>query len=253
MNNTIRRFMLAIQRRFNKFDPNVRGHSYEENLGDDPPIFIVGSPRAGSTLLFQILCGQFQLSYISNIMAAFPSWMVRLVRWLPRSATGYSGDIRESRYGYVPGLLSPNESGKILAKWLEKSPDPDHALFVKRTFGAITKYSGCPMLIKNQNRLTVNMGRLENIFGNPRYIFIKRDPIYTAQSILIARRETLEDDSAWFSAKPPGYQEQLGKDPFFQVMWQVLVLEQIVEKCRGLIPVDLFRIMHPSLCHFSNP
>ena len=240
MDKTFRHFVLAVQRAFNDFDPKIKEHSYEESLKDDPPIFIVGSPRAGSTMLFQILCGQFQLSYISNIMAAFPSWMVRFVSWLPRTATGYRGDIRESRYGYVPGLLSPNESGKILARWLEPSQDPDHQIFVKRTFGAITKFSGCPMLMKNQNRLTVNMARLEEIFGNPRYIFIKRDPLYTAQSILIARRETLQDDSAWFSAKPPGYQEQLGKDPFYQVLWQVLALEHIVEKSSQNIPRERF-------------
>lgn len=149
MFDLFRRLMLAIQKTFNNFDPSVKTRfSDEESLSKNPPIFIIGSPRAGSTLLFQVLSGQFQLSYISNIMAAFPSLMVRLLQFFPSAARGYTGEIKESRYGYIPGIFSPNESGKILAKWLEDSQDPNHDIYVRRTFAAITNLSGCPMVFK---------------------------------------------------------------------------------------------------------
>jgi hypothetical protein len=236
-----RRLVLAVQNRFNNFDPSIMSGLYDENsLVTDPPIFIIGSPRAGSTLLFQILCSQFRLSYISNIMAIIPSWMVRLTKYMPALASGYTGQIKESRYGYIPGLMSPNESGKILAKWLDVGQDPDHDLYVRRTFAAITALTGSPIVLKNQNRLTVNIDRLESIFTNACYIAIERDPLYTAQSLLIARREVLQDERSWFSAQPPGYEKVLDRDPYFQVIWQVLALKKIVAEKRKLIPQARF-------------
>ena len=241
MFNQFRSLALAIQEKFNKFDPSVKSRFVDDNiLNSHPPIFIIGSPRAGSTLLFQVLCSQFQLSYISNIMAAFPSMMIRMLRYVPSVATGYTGQIRMSKYGYVPGLVSPNESGKILAKWFEKSPNPDHDKYIRNTFAAITGLSGAPVVLKNQNRLTVNIDKLEAIFSNARYIAIERDPLYNAQSLLIARREVLGNERSWFSAKPPGYERILDRDPYYQVVWQVLALQEIVKEKSQTIPGQRF-------------
>ena len=37
----------------------------------NPPIFIIGAPRSGSTLLYQVLINNFKLSYIPNISSIF--------------------------------------------------------------------------------------------------------------------------------------------------------------------------------------
>ena len=60
----------------------------EEKL-EYPPIFIIGAPRSGSTLLYQVLTDYFEVGYISNLHAHFfgsPACLERLLHPL-RMAT----------------------------------------------------------------------------------------------------------------------------------------------------------------------
>jgi hypothetical protein len=249
VNEFTRQIALSVQRLFNGFDPLVRKAAMD-SAWSRPPIFIVGAPRTGSTALFQLMLRSFQLAYISNAMALLPRFMVRLCRRYPRAASGYDGVIRESRFGYVPGLFSPNEAGKILRRWFDQDDLQQEAAYIRRTLQLIGEYTGAPLLTKN----THNSLRIPAILGvlpESRFVLLTRDPLMTAQSLLLARRELHGDDACWFSVEPPGHDAILSAPPLRQVLWQAMTMERIVLEAFVDRPESLVRVRYENLC--DNP
>ena len=160
-------------------------------------------------------------------MALLPSCMIKLCKLSKRVAYGYDGRIRESEYGHVPGLFSPNEAWKITHKWFKETKIDQEQEYVRRTFRMISSITGCPMLLKNPMN-TFSIQEIRSILPNSRFIFLHRDPLMTAQSIVLARREASGGDDKWFSVQPPGYESVMNKPAFYQVVWQVLSIEKFV-------------------------
>lgn len=250
MNQQLREIILGVQHLFNGFDSLVKKPLDSSILEDKPPIFLVGAPRVGSTLVFQVMLGQMRLAYISNIMALFPSVMVKMCKLSKRVACGYSGNIRESEYGYVPGLFSPNEAGKIVRKWFDKAESEQKREYVRRTFCLISSITGCPIFMKNPTN-SIRIREIRSILPESQFILLQRDPLMTAQSILLSRRRVLGRDDGWFSVKPPGYESVLVKHPFYQVLWQVLTLEKLVLTSFVDDPDVLFKMKYEEFC--ENP
>jgi hypothetical protein len=227
MNRALRKVILQVQRLFNDFDSLVESASDSSISEGMLPIFLLSAPRAGSTLLYQTMLGQFRLAYISNVMALLPSCMIKLCKLSKRVAYGYDGRIRESEFGHVPGLLSPNEAWKITQKWFRETKTDQEQEYVRRTFQMISSITGCPMLLKNPMN-TFFIQNIRSILPNSRFIFLHRDPLMTAQSIFLARRNASGGDDRWFSVQPPGYESVINKPAFYQIVWQVLSVEKFV-------------------------
>jgi hypothetical protein len=246
MNEATRQIVLRIQRLFNEFDPLVT-ETATGAMPAYPPIFIVGAPRTGSTALFQVMLRSFRLAYISNAMALFPRFMVRLCRAYPRAASGYDGIIRESRSGYVPGLLSPNEAGKILRRWFDKGSLEQEVNYIRRTFELISEFTRAPTLFKNTNN-SLRISTIRRVLPNSRFVLLTRDPMFTAQSLLLSRREMFGSDQRWFSVEPPGRDTVLGTSPLRQVLWQAMITQRIVEEAFADQPESLLRIRYEDFC-----
>jgi hypothetical protein len=91
----------------------------------------------------------------------------------------------------------------------------------------ISSITGCPVLLINPMN-TCSIQEIRSILPNSRFIFLRRDPLMTAQSIILARRKASGGDDRWFSVQPPGYESVMNKTPFYQVAWQVLSIEKFV-------------------------
>jgi len=74
----LRKYLLEIQGLFSGFDSLAKKNTAEDLPEELNPIFIVGAPRSGSTLLFQLLIRHTKLIYISNLMALFPNQMIKI-------------------------------------------------------------------------------------------------------------------------------------------------------------------------------
>ena len=211
--------ILFIQRVFLRFEPHVdrTEHKYD-------PVFIIGAPRTGSTLLFQFLLQQFHFGYISNIMALFPMFMSGIGRLTIGNLARYN-TIKKSNYGVINGLHAPNEAGKINELWFEQATTSAQQDAIRNTINKISNSRKAPMLIKSLG----NSLRVENIlkvFPNAKFVVIKRDVLYTAQSILLARESLLNSRDKWVSIKPKGYERIISReDPYAQVVWQINEIE----------------------------
>lgn len=221
------------------------------------PIFIVGAPRCGSTLLFQALTHAYEFCHFTNFTAHFyhsPRVGFRLQRIL-RSRTKHEESFR-SRHGVTPGLWGPHECGKFWRRWFpadrdfvgEDEFDESHHGRLRKEIAAIGGIEQKPTLFKNLNcgqRLQI----LTRLFPESVYIFCRRDPFYNAQSILLGRREVHGAESKWWSVRPSTYPDLRRLGIFEQVARQVADIErQIEEDLADLDPMRSYRLQYENLC-----
>ena len=194
---------------------------------DNSPIFIIGPPRTGSTLLYQVLISAFKLAYITNFSSFFYK-APALATWLSNPVySRYKSNEFESSFGFIPGLWSPSEGGKLMRYWLENreiSP-----AFIRKTSGGISQIMGGPFIIKNLlNSLRIE--KINSVFNEPIFLYIKRDPVYTCQSNLVMRKKLFGTYKKWWSVKPPDFEKLKNLGPFKQVAGQVRGIENFIEK-----------------------
>lgn len=197
------------------------------------PIFIVGAPRSGSTVLYQIMANHFDIAYISNLAGYFYHSLGVGIR-LHRVLLG-DGPFNcfESEYGRTPGLSGPAEVGRFWHRWFPRNRDyvkdgeypPSHFTDLRRTFIEVTRASGRAFLIKNLNcsqRLEV----LRQVLPEALVVFCRRDPVANAASLLNGRAMVNGGKDAWWSVRPREI-EALRTLPYWeQVVRQVHAIEQ---------------------------
>ena len=245
MNPLIKKFALAFQSRLNNFDRSAESTPIYFENENFFPIFIIGAPRTGSTLLYQMLLKHTKLAYISNFMSLIPSRMIIIARHFLRYHN--IKEIRKDQFGYIPGLFSPSEAGAIQRKWFEEKSSPT---IIRRTIIALSQLFFSAFINKNLN----NSLRLENIFSvlpESRFIFVKRDPLWTAHSILHTRKLLYDSMDEWWSVKPPGSENLSFESPEYQVFWQIKTLETIIEDFLSKFKPRHLVIQYENLC--SNP
>ena len=83
---------------------------------NDPPLFIVGAPRSGTTLLYQLLTENYYFSFIRNIANLYPQIPFIISKFI-ENVDENNEDTLKSNYGYISGLKSPSEGGMIWNKY----------------------------------------------------------------------------------------------------------------------------------------
>lgn len=198
------------------------------------PIFILGAPRCGSTLLYQTMATVFEVGYLSNahcILHGAP-W---LVERLLDPTDDYRSTSYRSRYGSVRGMSAPSECGNFWYRFFPRDPqyappdrcDPEKLNGLRTALRALGKAAGKPVLIKN----LVNVLRLEAIMQSlPESLFIvlHRDEVDTAHSILESRKQRLGSYEAWFSLKPPQIESLRGAPVVRQVAEQIRTTYRLI-------------------------
>lgn len=222
--------------------------SHDALLGeavDAPPtIHVIGSPRSGTTLLTQVLATGLDVSYVNNLVAAFwraPVYGVRLSQKLLPDArpTGFT-----SCCGRTSGIAEPHEFGyfwsdllgyaelRQQAKSFESTIDWQR---VRRVLAGMTQAAGCPVLFKSF-LLAWHLRRATEEMPATRWVWVRRDPVDTAISILRARRSVYGDESRWFGVMPLQYNWLRHESPETQAAGQVYFFERAIEEQAATLP-----------------
>ena len=172
-----------------------------------PPVFIVGPPRSGTTVLYQLLCKHTNFSYINNFVGNW--YRIPILAAKAHITLFRDGDELElnSNFGKSKNHYGPNEFGEFWYKYFSKThffkdQNKKSADKLRLEIAAITKIFEKPILVKN----VVNSMRIEslsNIFDNSTFIVIKRDKLDNAQSILNARVSLHNDKNHQWSVITP--------------------------------------------------
>ncbi len=172
---------------------------YDQKLRSSKPLILVlGGSRSGTTLLYQVLARTLSVSYFTNLGQSFPRAPITMAQRWNKYGSRHRSSRYRNYYGSVAGLHSPSDGFHIWNRWFgtdrNHAPDrlePNAIQALGHFIHAWHETIGLPLLNKN-NRNAYCIEHFEQAYPDRSYyILIERDPIYVAQSLLLAR-ETVQ-------------------------------------------------------------
>ncbi len=209
------------------------------------PLFIVGAPRSGSTLLYQLIVRRFDVTYLANRHCAFfgaPSLVERFGGRKASPPAEYS-----SAHGLTRGPWGPSECGPFWYRFFRKSPQhvpladarPQDLRRLRAALRALGGAGRRPIVFKN----LLNALRVEPIAAalpEARFVVITRDLTEHARSILAARQRANGEVQSWWSAEPPGWERLATGTPAEQAIGQIEAIHATIDGAREQIGPDRF-------------
>jgi sulfotransferase family protein len=201
-----------------------------------PPIFFIGAPRSGSTLMFQVITDAFDVGYLSNAHCRFfgsPALAERLLRPLAnKPMSDY-----QSNHGVTRGQYAPSECGEWWYRFFRRDPayvpleeaDPAKMRCFRRSLLAMTEAFDKPVVFKN---LYASL-RVQAIIAHiPEALFLEvhRNEVDNAIDILNARMNCYGNYDTWFSVPPPGVDLLKRLPAAEQVLGQIRSIYQTISR-----------------------
>ena len=226
---------------------------------DYPTVFIFGLPRSGTTLSHQLIAQCLDLGYVNNLIARFwlaPQYGIVLSEIVlgPQKNAQFNSNL-----GQTSDPFGPHEFGYFWNNWLKIRDINDMIAFnnpspeidwpgLGRTVRGMQGMFDSGIVFKT-NYAPVHIREYAKSFSMPLFIYVERDPVDIALSILAARIAVYGRPDLWWSVYPPNYYE-LVELPFHQqIAGQVYSLRETYEKQVRLIPSELvIRLDYKDLC-----
>ena len=257
--HTFRKSALAVQKVITKlsFLEDIEKHCLKNYQGQHAqPIFIIGAPRSGSTILYQLLMSYFKFAYLSNIASLFPPCPTFISEVSYKFLGEYKERDYQSQYGYIKGFMAPSEAGQLITRWFGEDlckidNQPSHIEFVNQSIAKLSSMMGGPCLFKNL-KLSLKIQDIIAFYPKVIFLHIKRKPLYIAQSILLAKRKLYNDDRTWFSYSLPQKDELLKQEPLTQIVNQIKTIQDFIQSGKKYVPdLQFLEIQYEELC--QNP
>lgn len=204
------------------------------------PIFIVGCPRSGTSLLYQLLRLHPALAWITPVTnrclapgsgffferPGTARLLEAVVRRLPRRLTPsryrgpYDGSLQ------IRGLPETSEGYQI---WRSHCPDAPHRLTEEDLTPEAAHYFRWmvrqhlahfrrPRFVCKRPRHVLRIRYFKAVFPDAHFVHLVRDGRAVAASILKRRRRSGGED-AWWGVKPPGWETMRTAPPIVQCGW----------------------------------
>ncbi len=211
-----------------------------------PPIFIIGAPRSGSTLLYQVLTDYYDIGYLSNLHCLFfgaPSFLERLFHPLKkRQQSNY-----RSCHGQTQGWTAPSECGEFWYRFFRRKPqyipleeaDPQQLGQLRGAVSALVNALGKPVLFKNLN-CALRLQPTFKVLPEALFIVTHRQPIDNGHSLLEVRKKVHGNYRTWWSMEPPEIDKLKTLPPHQQVVQQIRQIESLIERDRQIIGPNRF-------------
>jgi hypothetical protein len=220
--NLINRFIGIIEKNF--VEPFLDLRSVNVN-----PIFLVGPPRSGTTVIYQWLIYYLneRVAYISRLADMYPDGSF-LLNWLSLRILGMQIDVnRPQHYGQIKGLMAPAE-GNRLWPWYEDSLSEKeklsfHHIYDRTDYNksnniTFATYVFLHKIIRKQcllmnscliiNKSTHNITRiidLKKLFPKAKFLCIIRDGRDVTKSLVKARTDLFGNAWHWWNVKPSNW------------------------------------------------
>ncbi|MCP5052727.1 MAG: sulfotransferase, partial [bacterium] len=172
-----------------------------------PPLFILGAPRSGTTVIYLYLTNYYRFAYFPNIAKKYP-YAVIPSTWWGRKFYRYKGTY-ENDYGIIPGLMAPGDGWDIFHRWfprydLSQPVNKDSLHELKTLISRMERIFNAPFINKNNNN-TPRIHELKELFPHALFIYITRDFRDTVLSIMEARKQNNVPDDEWWSTTAPNF------------------------------------------------
>ncbi|MDR9498522.1 MAG: sulfotransferase [Hydrogenovibrio sp.] len=233
---------------FNKFKGDVNHWA---------PIFIIGAPRTGSTILYQALTNQSDVVYIDNLSCFFKQNLF-MGEWFSNKLFKQKAhNCFQSDHGNTKrcGWRAPSECGVFWYRWLPTDRHfVDHNEVsqkdieqIRSEVTASTNYFNKPIVFKNLNA-GQRLRMLVKAFPDAKFVFVRRDPLYTAQSILKAKRKLKIPGNQFWSIMPSNVEDLKQLEWPEQIVKQIYYLEKQIAEDLQLFPKEnVFEVKYTDL------
>ena len=237
-----------------------------QDIGEDknfttrhPLIFIMGCARSGSTLLLQYLASLNKFCYPTNLLSRFyyapyaGALIQKMLYDLDDKQELLKFDNESSEYhsslGKTKGMLSPHEFWYYWRRFfkfgeIQKLSDTEieSAAWEKFINGlnALQYVNDKPLVLKGM-MLNWHIPVLAAKIPQAYFIYVKRNLLYNAQSLLQARKNFFGSYDKWYSFKPPEYSQIKKKHFIEQAADQVYYTNLAIEK--GLAEINQSRYL----------
>lgn len=215
-----------------------------------PPIFILGAPRSGSTLLYQVVTDAFHISYISNRHCQFygsPALTEKVLHPLKhKKESTYT-----SEYGETNGWPAPSECGAWWYRFFQHNPayvtlediDDIKMSHFRRSILAFTEEAGEPLIFKNLYASLRIQGIVKYI-PEALFVIVHRNELDNGHSILKGRYETFGNYDNWWSVPPKNIEKIKKLESYEQVVEQIRGIHKVIDIDLKLMAVPKEQIYH---------
>lgn len=203
-----------------------------------PPVFIVGTPRSGTTIVYLHLVNKFQFSYFSNLskrfsMFAIPSALIgrAFFRYAPT---------QHSRFGVTGGAMGPSDGWRVFHRWFPRNGTLEqgkkHGLHELKNIVRMHEIIFDAPFINKNNANSVRIHALAELFPDALFVHVHRHPLDAVLSLLDARRKQQIGIDEWWGPAPPELLGQRFSSEENQVVRQVVGLERIITDYFAQLP-----------------
>jgi hypothetical protein len=203
----------------------------KEVTAQHPQVLIVGAPRSGTTLVYQALAAFLNVSCPTNLTAMFPKSSLTAARLHSRLPTSQRPDF-SNFYGQTTRLNGPNDAFHLWNRWLGSdrylpadSISEATARDMNQFLTAWTVAFDKPFLNKN-NRNAFAIELLAQHLPNASFVVVRRNPMYVAQSLIIARQNVQGDKTKGWGLQSTS--SGASDDP----------LSYVDDVCRQIVSID---------------
>jgi len=216
---------------------NLLIHHYSKEEIRYPPVFLIGAPRTGSSILYEYITNDLEVNYINNLMCKFyiTLYIASIVSKI--IFRNKQHNCFDSHQGMTKGLNSPSECGRFWYRWFPRDRhfvdfnelDIIQIKQIQEIVTALVNKHNKPLVIKNMNcgqRLRV----IRDVFPIALFIYCKRDPLFTAQSIIETRERVFNNRLKWWSIMPKEYNDLVILDYPEQVVKQIYCIQKQIEE-----------------------
>lgn len=221
-----------------------------------PPLFVVGAPRSGTTVVIQHIINSYDFGYFPNLAKEHPRACVTFGYWARRKYEFQAS--YESAYGVVAGPMAPSDGWDIFHRWF---PRYDHSQPVreerlhelKTIVRGFERIFNAPFANKN-NANSLRIAPLRRLFPDARFVHVRRDLCDTVQSVLKSRTAHGVPANEWWGIAPPRFFDRAFTSELERVVYQTYDVEKsISENLADLAPESCFTTSYEDFCDDPAP
>ena len=224
------------------------------------PVFILGAPRCGSTLLSQVLIQSLDVGYFSNLHAHFYGSLSLVQRLVTTRSKSPDFDFN-SEHGRTKGLFAPSENGEFWYRFFRRQPayvrmtdiESSKGRALRRSMERFLRSCDRPIIVKNLY-VVLRLEVLRTYLPEAKYIVLHRNLFDNAASILRGRLKEKGSFKEWWSVETPNKTYLLGRDPVSQVIGQIDAVYELIraeEEARTSPVQNFLHVDYEELCR--NP
>lgn len=206
----------------------------------DRPVFVIGPPRSGTSLLYRVLSQHPDLGYITRASKRHPE-SPRLAQFLTR--LGRFDD-------------KPKEGNAIWNRFRDREADlmeasdatPETTEWFREFVAGHMAARGVGRFLAKCPRHAIRTGWLQAVFPDCRFVIIHRDWRAVVASTLLKRRRDAQDGKRWWGVHVPGWRKWLHEPAAVGAAAQFAWVHDYLADAESRFPGQVHRVWYEELC-----